>query len=100
MNTSNAINFISANLTLLSVNFTRLFTFLCHSSTGPVVADGFGLGYIIKDEGMQICCTSFRWIFCCLFLELRLKRLCFFQTADSALRLDAALCVRRAQARH
>ena len=38
----------------------------CHvmrpSSTGPVVGDGFGLGYIIKDEGMQICCTSFR---CC-----------------------------------
>jgi len=32
----------------------RLFGF------GPVVADGFGLGYIIKDEGMQICCTSFR----------------------------------------
>ena len=27
---------------------------------GPVVSDGFGLGYIIKDEGMQICCTSFR----------------------------------------
>jgi hypothetical protein len=36
---------------------------LCRSfnvGTGPVVSDGFGLGYIIKDEGMQICCTSFR----------------------------------------
>jgi hypothetical protein len=39
---------------VLSKNFSLHFT-------GPVVSDGFGLGYIIKDEGMQICCTSFRF---------------------------------------
>jgi hypothetical protein len=40
--------------------------------TGPVVSDGFGLGYIIKDEGMQICCTSFRCpIFYHGFLQAR-----------------------------
>ena len=39
---------------------------------GPVVSDGFGLGYIIKDEGMQICCTSFRCpIFYHGFLQAR-----------------------------
>lgn len=30
----------------------RLFGF------GPVAADGFGIGYIIKDEGISICATS------------------------------------------
>jgi carnitine O-acetyltransferase len=45
------------NTTLLSTSncgnpALRLFGF------GPVTADGFGIGYIIKDEGMSVCASS------------------------------------------
>lgn len=32
----------------------RLFGF------GPVVSDGFGIGYLIKNDGVQFCVSSFR----------------------------------------
>lgn len=55
---------IFADIGWQKLNHTILSTSNCGNPSlrlfgfGPVVADGFGIGYIIKDEGIQFCASS------------------------------------------